>query len=194
MTAGSAGAVQRRKVSWVVEADIRGFFDHVNHEWLMKFLEQRIGDPRILRLIVRLLKGGVMEDGLITASEEGTPQGAILSPLLSNVYLHYTLICGSSGALRRVAGEKRICFGTRTILSRASSIGKKPSASSERTWRSFIWSWKARPGFCICPTGRRTCRSRRNPRVHAWAVRHGKAVLRCNVEHRRRSFVESCAT
>ena len=83
--------IQRQKVSWIVEADIRGFFDHVNHEWLMKFLELRIGDPRILRLIRRMLKGGVTEDGLIQASEEGTPQGAILSPLLSNVYLHYLL-------------------------------------------------------------------------------------------------------
>ena len=83
--------IQRRKVGWIVEADIRGFFDHVNHEWLMKFLEQRIGDPRILRLVGRMLKGGVMEDGIVTASEEGTPQGAILSPLLSNIYLHYTL-------------------------------------------------------------------------------------------------------
>lgn len=83
--------IQRRKVSWVVEADIRGFFDHVNHEWLMKFLELRIGDPRILRLVARFLKSGVMEDGLVHASEEGTPQGAVLSPLLSNVYLHYVL-------------------------------------------------------------------------------------------------------
>jgi RNA-directed DNA polymerase len=83
--------IQRQKVSWVVEADIRGFFDHVNHEWLMKFLELRIGDPRILRLVARFLKSGVMEDGLVHASEEGTPQGAVLSPLLSNVYLHYVL-------------------------------------------------------------------------------------------------------
>lgn len=83
--------IQRQKVSWIVEADIRGFFDHVNHEWLMKFLGLRIGDPRILRMIVRMLKSGVMEEGLVRASDEGTPQGAILSPLLSNVYLHYVL-------------------------------------------------------------------------------------------------------
>lgn len=83
--------IQRQKVSWVVEADIRGFFDHVNHEWLVKMLELRIGDPRMIRIIWRMLKGGVMEDGLVRASEEGTPQGAILSPLLSNVYLHYVL-------------------------------------------------------------------------------------------------------
>jgi RNA-directed DNA polymerase len=83
--------IQQRRVNYVVEADIKGFFDHVNQEWLMKFLERRIGDERVLRLIVRMLKSGVMEDGLVRASEEGVPQGGNLSPLLSNVYLHYTL-------------------------------------------------------------------------------------------------------
>jgi group II intron reverse transcriptase/maturase len=83
--------IQQRAVSYVVEADIQGFFDHVNQEWLMKFLEHRIGDERILRLIIRLLKSGIMEDGLVRASDEGVPQGGNLSPLLSNVYLHYTL-------------------------------------------------------------------------------------------------------
>jgi group II intron reverse transcriptase/maturase len=83
--------IQQKKVSYVVEADIRGFFDHVNHDWLIKFLGKRIGDKRLLRLIWRMLKGGVMEDGLTHASEEGTPQGGSLSPVLSNVYLHYGL-------------------------------------------------------------------------------------------------------
>jgi len=63
----------------------------VNQEWLMKFLGYRISDQRVLRLIVRMLKSGVMEDGLVQASDEGVPQGGNLSPLLSNVYLHYTL-------------------------------------------------------------------------------------------------------
>jgi group II intron reverse transcriptase/maturase len=74
-----------------VEADIKSFFDKVNWEWMIKFLRHRIGDERVIRLIIRMLKSGIMEDGLIHASEEGTPQGSILSPLLSNIYLHYVL-------------------------------------------------------------------------------------------------------
>ena len=74
-----------------MDADIRSFFDHLNQEWLLKFLEQRIGDRRVWRVIWRILKSGVMEDGLERASEEGTPQGGSLSALLSNVYLHYVL-------------------------------------------------------------------------------------------------------
>ncbi len=88
---GLGRTIQRKKVNYVVEADIRGFFDHVNHEWLIKFLGVRVGDQRVIRLVKRMLKAGVMEDGLTRASEEGTPQGGSLSPLLSNVYLHYAL-------------------------------------------------------------------------------------------------------
>ena len=83
--------IQRKKVNYVVEADIKGFFDHVNQEWLEKFLEERISDERVHRLVKRMLKAGVMEDGVVKGSEEGVPQGGSLSPLLSNVYLHYTL-------------------------------------------------------------------------------------------------------
>jgi group II intron reverse transcriptase/maturase len=83
--------IQQKRVSYLVESDIRSFFDEVSHKWLIKFLEHRIGDPRILRLVSRMLKGGIMEDGLVRASEKGTPQGSILSPLLSNIYLHYVL-------------------------------------------------------------------------------------------------------
>lgn len=83
--------LQQKWINYVVEADIKGFFDHVNHDWLKRMLEVRIGDQRVVRLIERFLKAGVMEDGLVKASEEGTPQGGVLSPLLSNIYLHYGL-------------------------------------------------------------------------------------------------------
>jgi group II intron reverse transcriptase/maturase len=83
--------IQQKKVNHLVEADIKAFFDKVNHEWMVKFLRHRIGDERVIRLIIRMLKSGIMEDGLVHASEEGTPQGSILSPLLSNIYLHYVL-------------------------------------------------------------------------------------------------------
>ena len=83
--------IQRKKVNWVLDADIRGYFDSINHEWLVKFIERRISDKRILRLIKKWLKAGVIEDGRLAATEEGTPQGASISPLLANIYLHYAL-------------------------------------------------------------------------------------------------------
>jgi group II intron reverse transcriptase/maturase len=83
--------IHRKKVSWVLDADIRGYFDSIDHELLMKFIEHRVEDGRILRLIKRWLKAGVIENGRLEATEEGTPQGASISPLLSNVYLHYVL-------------------------------------------------------------------------------------------------------
>ncbi len=83
--------LQQGPINHVTEADIRGYFDNVNFDWLIKFIEQRVGDPRVIRLLQRILKAGIMEDGLIRATEKGTPQGSILSPLLSNIYLHYVL-------------------------------------------------------------------------------------------------------
>jgi group II intron reverse transcriptase/maturase len=80
-----------RKVNWILDADIRSFFDTVSHDWLIRFLEHRIGDRRILRLIQKWLKAGILEDGEVTVSETGTPQGAVISPLLANVYLHYVI-------------------------------------------------------------------------------------------------------
>jgi group II intron reverse transcriptase/maturase len=78
-----------RKVNWVLDADIRGFFDAIDHGWLVKFVEHRIADRRVVRLIQKWLNAGVLEDGTRTRSEEGTPQGGSVSPLLANIYLHY---------------------------------------------------------------------------------------------------------
>ena len=83
--------ITQRKVNWVLDADIKSFFDTINHIWLMKFLEIRIADPRMLRLILKWLRAGVSEDGEWSRTEIGTPQGSVISPLLSNIYLHYAL-------------------------------------------------------------------------------------------------------
>jgi RNA-directed DNA polymerase len=84
-------AILRRKVNWVLDADIRGFFDTLDHGWLVKFIEHRVADRRVVRLIQKWLKAGVLEDGQRTKSEIGTVQGGSISPLLANVYLHYVL-------------------------------------------------------------------------------------------------------
>jgi len=84
-------AITQRKVNWVVDADVRSFFDNLNHGWMKKFLEHRIGDRRILRLIQKWLRAGVSEEGEWSETVVGTPQGAVISPLLANIYLHYVL-------------------------------------------------------------------------------------------------------
>ena len=81
--------IEQRKVNWVLDADIRGFFDNIDHEWMLRFLEHRIADRRILRLIRKWLTAGVSEDGQWSRTTVGTPQGSVISPLLANVFLHY---------------------------------------------------------------------------------------------------------
>ena len=82
-------AITRKKVNWVLDCDIRGFFDNLSHEWLLKFVQHRIADRRIFRLIQKWLKAGVMVEGEWKNTEMGTPQGSVISPLLANIYLHY---------------------------------------------------------------------------------------------------------
>ena len=106
-------AIMTKPVNYIVEADIKGFFDHVNHRWLMECLKQRISDPSFVRLIGRFLRAGIMEEGKYLETEEGTPQGGILSPVLSNVYLHYVLDLWFERRLKRelygYAEENRYC-------------------------------------------------------------------------------------
>ena len=85
LTAG----IKSRKVNWIVDADIRLFFDEIDHEWMLRFLEHRIADQRIIRMIRKWLQAGVIEDGKRIPAVKGTPQGAVISPLLANIYLHY---------------------------------------------------------------------------------------------------------
>lgn len=86
-----AVGIERRKVNWILDADIRAFFDEIDHAWMLRFLEHRVADRRILRLIRQWLKAGVIENGRRVGAERGTPQGAVISPLLANLYLHYAL-------------------------------------------------------------------------------------------------------
>ena len=112
--------VEKGQINWIVEADIRGFFDNVDHDWLMKFLAHRIGDKRVLRMIKRFLKAGVVEDGRLEISDQGTPQGGCASPLLANVYLHYVLdlwferrfqkSCTGAARLVRYCDDFVVCF------------------------------------------------------------------------------------
>ena len=112
--------ITNEQTQWVVEADIKGFFDHMSHSHLVRFLEHRITDPNFMRLIQRFLKSGVMDDGVFHASEEGAPQGGLVSPVLSNIYLHYVLdlwfeksyakACRGKAHLVRFADDYVACF------------------------------------------------------------------------------------
>jgi RNA-directed DNA polymerase len=95
--------ITRKRVNWVLDLDIRGFFDNMSHEWTIKFVEHRVGDPRMLRLIRKWLKAGVSEEGEWQESKVGTPQGAVISPLLANIYLHYALDLWVEAWRRKVA-------------------------------------------------------------------------------------------
>jgi group II intron reverse transcriptase/maturase len=101
-------AICNAPVNWILDADIRGFFDSVSQDWLVRFLEHRIGDERVIRLVRKWLKAGVLEDGNWSVSEKGTPQGAVASPLLANVYLHYVFDLWAQQWRRREATGKVI--------------------------------------------------------------------------------------
>lgn len=113
-------ALQGGGYRWVVEADIRSFFDHVDHGWLVKMLEERIADRPLIRLIVKWLKAGVMEENQVVHPATGTPQGGVISPILANIYLHFVLDlwikkvvarhCKGRVLLRRYADDSVVCF------------------------------------------------------------------------------------
>ena len=120
-------------VSWILDADIRSFFDSVSQQWLIRFLEHRIGDQRIIRLVRKWLKAGVLEDGEWSVSEEGTPQGAVASPLLANVYLHYVFDLWAERWRRREAQ------GNVIIVRYADDIvvGFQHEADARRFWEAM---------------------------------------------------------
>lgn len=100
--------IMQGKVNYMIEADIEGFFDHVNHDWMMRCLDQRIADPNFKQLIQLFLRAGVMSEGKNQATTEGTPQGGILSPVLANIYLHYVLDMWFAGQRRKWCGESSL--------------------------------------------------------------------------------------
>lgn len=112
--------VEGGRIHYIVDADIKGFFDNVDHEWLMQFLGHRIADKRVLRYVKRFLIAGIMEDGVVSASDKGTPQGGIVSPILANIYLHYSLdlwftrvfqkSCYGQSRIIRYADDFVVCF------------------------------------------------------------------------------------
>jgi RNA-directed DNA polymerase len=125
--------IQRKRVNWILDADIQGFFDRMSHEWTLQFVQHRIADPRLLRLIQKWLKAGVSEDGEWSETKIGTPQGAVISPLLANVYLHYVF------DLWVEAWRKKIADGDVIAVRYADDlvVGFEHRAEAERFLREF---------------------------------------------------------
>ena len=129
LTAG----IQWKRVNWVLDADIRGFFDNMSHEWTMKFIEHRVADRRLLRLIQKWLKAGVSEDGRWSETKLGTPQGAVVSPLIANVYLHYVF------DLWAEAWREKVAKGDVVVVRYADDlvVGFQHRTDAERFLREF---------------------------------------------------------
>src|ERR1700756_5454866 len=123
-----------KKVNWVLDVDIRSFFDGLSHEWLVKFVEHRVADRRVVRLIQKWLNAGVLEDGRRTRVEEGTPQGGSASPLLANVYLHYVFDLWAQAWRRKQAdGDMIIVRFADDIV-----VGFQTKADAVRFWAELI--------------------------------------------------------
>jgi RNA-directed DNA polymerase len=123
-----------KKVNWVLDIDIRGFFDAIKHEWLVKFIEHRIADRRVVRLIQKWLNAGVLEEGKRMQMEEGTPQGGSASPLLANVYLHYAF------DLWALAWRRKLATGDMIVVRFADDVvvGFQSKLDAERFWKELI--------------------------------------------------------
>ena len=125
--------ITRKRVNFILDADVRSFFDEVSQGWLVRFVEHRIGDPRIVRLIQKWLKAGVLEDGVVTVSDKGTGQGSVISPLLANVYLHYVFDLWADHWRRREAtGDVIIVRYADDIV-----VGFEHEADARRFWNAM---------------------------------------------------------
>jgi RNA-directed DNA polymerase len=122
--------ITTKKVNFILDADIEKFFDTVSQEWLIRFVEHRIGDKRIIRLIQKWLKAGVLEDGVVTVSDRGTGQGSVISPLLANIYLHYVFdLWAERWRRREAAGDMIIVRYADDII-----VGFQHEADARRFW------------------------------------------------------------
>ena len=144
-------ALMTQRVNWVLDLDIRTFFDSVDHGWLVRMLAHRIADPRVLRLIERWLKAGVLESGQWEAVEAGTPQGSGISPILANVFLHYARrpLGPPVAPTSRSRADHRLSIRGRYGRSAVSKkrMGSSSSRHSRTGWTSSAWrSTRARPG------------------------------------------------
>jgi len=162
--------INSTKVNWIVDADIRSFFDEISQEWLVRFLEHRIGDRRIIRLIQKWLKVGVLEDGIVTVSGRGTGQGSVISPLLANIYLHYALDLWAERWRRREAtGDMiivRCASGCRSLRCRftlrrpgsssSDALRQETARSEGSASRRPSTSW-ASPSSAANPAGANSC-------------------------------------
>ena len=134
-------------MNWVLHADIPAFFDTLEHRWLVKFIEHRVADRRVVRLIQKWLKAGVLEDGKRMQSELGTVQGGSISPLLANIYLHYVLDlwvrqCGKSK--REGKWWWRGLPMTSSLVSSTERMGSGFGASLRKGWHVLVWSFRAK--------------------------------------------------
>ncbi len=122
--------IQTKRVNWVLDCDVRSFFDNLSHDWLVKFIKHRVADPRMLRLIQKWLRAGVSEDGQWSETTVGTPQGSVVSPLLANVYLHYVF------DLWVEAWRKKVAQGDVIVVRYADDfvVGFQHRAEAERFW------------------------------------------------------------
>jgi RNA-directed DNA polymerase len=128
--------IMRKKVSWVLDADIRDFFGSISHEWMVKFIKHRIADRRIVRLIQKWLRAGVSEDGEWSKTEVGTPQGSVISPMLANVYLHYVFdLWVQQWRKRRATGDMIVVRYADDIV-----LGFQNRGDAER----FLQDWRER--------------------------------------------------
>jgi len=191
--------IVKERTQWVVEADIKGFFDRVHHQHLMRFIEHRIADSNLLRVIQRFLKAGTLEDGVFFANDEGTPQGGLVSPVLANIYLHYVLDlwfekrfakgCKGKAHLVRYADDFIGCFeyeaDARGFEQALKARLAQFALEVEPTKTALFRFGDVAPALCKRDGDRRPHTFNFLGFTHYITVRFGRARLRCKTQRER---------